>query len=135
MNNDYQILIAAIATACTISTAEAEENLHGTITHLQELKLENDFRSRDLADECEGLLGKRYDKLFFAYATEKSISWPRSSEAVIPFQMRSICLAFISATLFFHFIITIWQFTPSDSANICASSASNPAHSPVTSSI
>ena len=71
MNNDYQILIAAIATACTISTAEAEENLRGTITQLQELKLENDFRSRDLADECEGLLGKRYDKLFFAYETEQ----------------------------------------------------------------
>lgn len=71
MNNDYQILIGDIATACAISKTEAEENLHGTISYLQELKLENNFRIRDLADECEGLLGIRYDKLFFTYATEQ----------------------------------------------------------------
>lgn len=66
-----QLLLSAIADACGFSTEEANENLQGTITYLQELKLENAFRIRDLADECDGLLGKRYDKLFFAYATEQ----------------------------------------------------------------
>ena len=66
-----QLLLAAIADACGFSTEEANENLQGVITNLQELKLCNDFRTSDLANECEGLLGKRYDKLFFAYATEQ----------------------------------------------------------------
>lgn len=66
-----QLLLAAIADACGFSTEEANENLQGVITNLQELKLCNDFRTSDLANECEGLLGCRYNKLFFEYATEQ----------------------------------------------------------------
>lgn len=71
MNKTKQLLLAAIAAACNFSIAEAEENLNGTIQYLQELKLEDDFRRMDMYEQCEGLLGVRYNPLFMEYATEQ----------------------------------------------------------------
>ena len=69
--SNYEQLVALIASECAFSEQEARENLQGVITNLQELKLTNDFRRSDLANECEGLLGVRYNSLFFDYASEQ----------------------------------------------------------------
>lgn len=71
MNKNYQLLLAAIASVCCLSTADAENELNSSIKHLQELKLENDFRMSDLQDQCWGLLGEGYNQLFYEYATHQ----------------------------------------------------------------
>ena len=71
MDKTKQILLAAIMAACNMSLADAETELNGSIRYLQELKLEDDFRRMDMYEQCEGLLGVRYDKRFMDYASEQ----------------------------------------------------------------
>ena len=71
MDKTKQILLAAIMSACNMSLADAETELNGSIRYLQELKLEDDFRRTDMYEQCEGLLGVRYNTQFMVYATEQ----------------------------------------------------------------
>lgn len=65
-------LIEMIASNCNMTTAEAEENLNGSMQYLQELKLEHDLRNCDIQNECEGFLSVRYNHIFMMYAAEQT---------------------------------------------------------------
>lgn len=65
-----QLLVAAIMAACSLSYADAEQELNSSIRHLQELYLENDYRRSDMHEQCIGLFGE-WNADFMQYATEQ----------------------------------------------------------------
>lgn len=71
---DKKMVIAAVAAACSMSLADAEENVNSVITTLQELVAAKDFRMSDLKNEVEGLgLGPKYCGWFGEQIKESNI--------------------------------------------------------------
>lgn len=69
-----KMVIAAVAAACSMSLADAEENVNSVVTTLQELKVMQDFRMSDLRNEVEGLgLGPMYCGWFSEQMEDENI--------------------------------------------------------------